>query len=396
MINEKNKALGIHPSVIRNLYEYANKRKKEIGEDKVFDYSLGNPSSKTPKEVNDILISLINDEENVHSYTSSNGLEETRIAVKEYLEKTYHTTLNADYIFITSGAAPALSIAANALTIRDNHDEAIVFAPHFPDYRVFCENAGASLVTVQPDPKTFLPDFNDFEKKINEHTKFVIYNSPLNPTGVVYKEDTILRLTSILKKKELEYNHPIYLISDEPYRELIYDDIKYPFITNYYDNSIVCYSFSKCLSLPGERIGYLVVNPKCYDAASLFYAIRGAAWSLGYICAPSLFQRMIPLTLGLTSDLNYYRINRDLLYQNLIKIGYDVIYPDGAFYIFVKALEPDAIQFSETAKKFELILVPSDSFDYPGYVRLAYCVKKEVIEASIKAFKQLFDYYKDK
>ena len=392
-MNERNVKLGTAPSKIREIFEYAKKRKREIGEDNVYDFSIGNPNAPAPKEVKESLIRLLNEMEpsKLHGYTSNNGDKSVRDEIAKYLNNTYGTNLSGDYIFLSCGAAAGLAITFNALLLKD--DEVITFAPHFPDYRVTIENVGAKLITCKCD-SNFLPDLNELEKLINNKTIIVLYNSPNNPTGAFYNEDLIKRLADLLKRKEKEFGHPIYLMSDEPYRELLFEEEKYPFVTNYYDNSIVTYSFSKSTSLAGERIGYIVVNPKCVDAYKLYKGICGAAWSLGYITAPSMFQFLIPHILGHTSDLKFYKENRDILYKTLKDIGYDVVYPSGAFYMFMKALEEDANKFCEVAKDYELFLVPSDSFDVKGYVRVAYCVNRKTIVNSKEAFRKLYQRYK--
>ena len=358
--------IGYSQSTIRDLYTYGLKRKEEIGEDNVFDFSIGNPSIPAPKIVNDTLIKLLSEEDSVkiHGYTVSAGNKEVRDAIANYLNKTYKTSVKGEYIFLTCGAAASLAIVTKAFVAPK--EEAIVFAPHFPEYRTYTEAVGGVVVPVLPD-ENFLPDFEDLEKKITNKTRIVIYDSPNNPTGALYDEETIKKMASILSKKEKEYGHPIYLVSDEPYRELLYAGENYPFVTNYYNDSIVCYSFSKCLSLPGERIGYILVNPKCEDVQDVYAVICGAASMLGYICAPALFQHLIPYVLGYTSNLDEYKKNKEALCTALKEIGFEVVNPTGAFYLFMKALEPDAEKFSEVAKKFELLLVPSDPFDYEGY-----------------------------
>ncbi len=393
MFDKKMLDIGYSQSTIRDLYTYGLARKKVIGDDNVYDFSIGNPSIPAPSIVNETLIKLLSEEDSVkiHGYTVSPGNIDVRESIATYLNKTYNTDVIGKYIFLTCGAAASLAIVTKALVFPN--EEVIVFAPHFPEYRTYTEAVGGKLVTVNPDPD-FLPDFIDLENKITNKTKIVIYDSPNNPTGAFYTEETIKKMSAILSKKEKEYGHPIYLVSDEPYRELLYGNEKYPFVTNYYRNSIVCYSFSKSLSLPGERIGYILVNPKCEDVEDVYAVICGAASMLGYICAPALFQHMVPYVLGHTSNLEEYKKNKDTLYNALKEIGYDVIYPTGAFYLFMKALEEDAEAFSETAKKFELLLVPSDPFSYKGYIRIAYCVSYKQIVNSLPAFKKLYDYYK--
>ena len=395
MFNQKMLEIGYSQSTIRDLYTYGLARKKEIGEDKVFDFSIGNPSIPAPKIVNDTLVKLLTEEDSVkiHGYTVSPGNKEVRDAIASYLNKTYHANTKGDFIFLTCGAAASLAIVTKAFVKPG--EEVITFAPHFPEYRTYTEAVGGVLVNVNPD-KDFFPDFIDLEKKITSRTRLVIYDSPNNPTGAFYTEEVIKRMASFLSKKEKEYGHPIYLVSDEPYRELLYKDEEYPFITNYYDNSIVCYSFSKSLSLPGERIGYILVNPKCESVNDVFAVICGSASMLGYICAPALFQHMVPYVLGHTSNLEEYKKNKETLVTALKEIGFEIVNPTGAFYLFMKALEPDAEKFSEVAKQFELLLVPSDPFDYKGYVRIAYCVSYKQIVNSITAFKKLYNYYKNR
>ena len=393
MFDKKMLDIGYSQSTIRDLYTYGLARKKIIGDDNVYDFSIGNPSIPAPSIVNETLIKLLSEEDSVkiHGYTVSPGNIDVRDNIASYLNKTYNTAVIGKYIFLTCGAAASLAIVTKALVFPN--EEVIVFAPHFPEYRTYTEAVGGKLVTVNPDPD-FLPDFIDLENKITNKTKIVIYDSPNNPTGAFYTEETIEKMSAILSKKEKEYGHPIYLVSDEPYRELLYGNEKYPFVTNYYPNSIVCYSFSKSLSLPGERIGYILVNPKCEDVEDVYAVICGAASMLGYICAPALFQHMVPYVLGHTSNLEEYKKNKDTLYNALKEIGYDVIYPTGAFYLFMKALEEDAEAFSEVAKKFELLLVPSNPFSYKGYIRIAYCVSYKQIVNSLPAFKKLYNYYK--
>ena len=393
MINEKMEALGSEPSEIRKLFEEAKLMKKERGEDNVFDFSIGNPSVPSPIEVKEGLIKLIQEEDSVklHSYTSSQGDPETRKTIAEYLNKKYDANANPDLIYLTMGASAGLAVVINALT--NPGDEIIVFAPYFPEYKVISEKAGAKFIEVKTNDK-FMPDLALLDKKVSEKTKCVIIDSPNNPTGVVYPENVIKTLADYLKKKEKEYNHPIYLFSDEPYRELVYAGIEYPFITRYYDDSIVTYSFSKSLSIPGERFGYVLVSSKAQDKDRIYKAICGAGRALGYVCAVTLFQKLIPHVLGITSDLSIYRRNRDLLCEMLEEIGYEFSESNGAFYLFLKALEDDEKHFSEVAKEYGLFLVPSESFGIKGYVRVSYCVKESTIKNSKKAFEALFKRYR--
>lgn len=395
MYNKKMYELGSHPSAIRDLFEYGKKRKLEIGEENVFDYSLGNPSVPSPSVVNDTLIDLINNTDScvLHGYTSAVGDINVRKSIKEYLNSSYNAKVSSDLIYLTVGAAASLTISLNA--ICNSGDEVIVFAPFFPEYKVFVEKTGAKLVVVETNEPTFLPDIKKLEKSINKNTKSIIINYPNNPTGVMIDEKSLRALCDLLSSKEKEYNHPIYLISDEPYRELLYNNIPYLFVTNYYKNSIICYSFSKSLSLPGERIGYILINPECENSKEVYFAVCGAGRSLGFVCAPALFQYMIPKCLGYTSDLSIYEANRDILYNKLTEIGFEVVKPDGAFYLFIKALESDAVKFCENAKKYELLLVPSDSFGVKGYIRISYCVDTLMIKRSLNSFKALYDSYKE-
>lgn len=394
MISEQMMLLGKKRSVIREIFEYAKKRAQEIGKENIYDFSLGNPNVPAPACVNETIVELLKNEDPVllHGYTSAQGDLNVRNIIANHLNLRFGTELSADSIYITVGAAASLTICINAIALPD--DEFIVFTPFFPEYRVFVEATGAKIVTVPSDENTFQADTQKFAEAISAKTKGVIVNSPNNPSGVVLSEDTIQELCSIMKKKAREYGHPIYLISDEPYRELVYGDIKVPYLINYYDNTFICYSFSKALSIPGERIGYLAVSPKMENSADAYAAVCGAGRALGYVCAPSLFQQVIARCLTETADISIYEKNRDLLYNGLTKLGFYCIRPDGAFYLFMKSLEPDANKFCERAKKYELLLVPGDDFGSPGFVRIAYCVKTEQIVNSLPAFARLAKEYK--
>lgn len=395
MVNDKSFKLGNTGSAIRELFEYGNKRKKEVGAENVYDFSIGNPSVPTPKIVTDELNRLIKEvSPNVlHGYTSAAGDMGVRKAIADYLNKTYGCNEIPERIYMTCGAASSIIITLYALI--NDCDEVVVLAPYFPEYRVFVERSGAKLVEVKCREEDFQIDLERLSQAINKNTKVLMINSPNNPTGVVLNEESIKNIASLLKSKEKEYGHPIYILSDEPYRELIFNGQKYPFITNYYNNTIISYSFSKSLSLPGERIGYALVSNSCDNSLEVFKAICGAGRSLGYVCAPALFQHMIPNVLGYTSDLEVYKENRKLLYENLKNMGYEIASPDGAFYLFVKSLEKDAEKFSNKAKEFDLLLVPSNSFGIEGYVRIAYCVDTNMIKRSLPAFEKLMKYYKE-
>ena len=394
MINEKMYALGSKRSIIREIFEYCKQRGAEIGPDKVFDFSIGNPSVEPPKEISDTICDLIKNENSVllHGYTSAQGDLGTRQAVADDINSRFGAGVTANNIYMTCGAAASLTISLRAL--MNPGDECVVFAPFFTEYRVFIENAQGKVVISTPCEKTFQVDIKDFESKVNENTKAVIINSPNNPSGVVYSEETIKAVCSVLKSKEEEYGHPIYLIADEPYRELVFDGVPVPYLMNYYDNTIVCYSYSKALSLPGERIGYIAVSPKMEDSVNVYLAVCGAGRSLGYVCAPSLFQQVIKRCIGAKVDVNIYKENRDILYGALTEYGYECVQPDGAFYLFVKALEDDATKFFEKAKSKEILVVPCDDFGVKGYVRIAYCVDKQRIVNALPAFKALAEEYK--
>ena len=394
MFNEKMYALGSRRSIIREIFEYCKTRASEIGADKVFDFSIGNPSVEPPKEISDTICDLINNESAVllHGYTSAQGDLSVRRAIADYINESFGAGVTADNIYMTCGAAASLTISLRALL--NSGEECVVFAPFFTEYRVFIENAGGKVVISKPVEKNFQIDPEDLENCITENTKAVILNSPNNPSGVVYSESTIKAVCDILRKKEKEYSHPIYLIADEPYRELVFGDVTVPYLMNYYDNTIVCYSYSKALSLPGERIGYIAVSPKMEDSKNVYLAVCGAGRSLGYVCAPSLFQQVIKRCVKSKVDVNIYKENRDVLYSALTEYGYECVQPDGAFYLFVKALEPDAYKFFEKAKSKEILVVPCDDFGVSGYVRIAYCVDKQRIVNALPAFKALAEEYK--
>ncbi|OPJ60738.1 pyridoxal phosphate-dependent aminotransferase [Clostridium oryzae] len=393
MISEKMYELGSKRSVIRELFEFGKKRAAEIGAENVFDFSIGNPNVPAPEAVKKAIIEILEQENpvNVHGYTSAQGDAEVRKTLAESINKRFGTNFGADNLYMTLGAAA--SISACFLALANPGDEFITFAPYFPEYRCFVEAAGGKLIVVPAQIENFQIDFNEFEKRINEKTKAVIINTPNNPSGVVYTEETIVKLTDLLKEKEKQYGHAIYLISDEPYREVAYD-VNVPYVTKYYNDTFVCYSYSKSLSLPGERIGYIVVPDEMEDSKRVYAAVCGAGRALGYVCAPSLFQKVVAKCAGQTSDISIYRKNRDLLYDGLIKLGYKCVKPEGAFYLFPQSLEPDAYAFCERAKKHNLLIVPGDDFGCPGHVRISYCVKTEQIVKSLPAFEKLAQEYK--
>ncbi|MDY6367432.1 MAG: pyridoxal phosphate-dependent aminotransferase [Clostridia bacterium] len=388
-INEKMLALGSKRSIIREIFEYSKIRAQEVGSDRVYDFSLGNPSVEPPKEVAETIKNLLETESSIslHGYTSAQGDFSVRKAISDDINDKFKVGITPDNIYMTCGAAASLTISLKA--ILNQGEECIVFAPFFTEYRVFIENAGGTIVVSSPEKNTLQIDIKDFKSKLNENTRAVIINSPNNPSGVVYSEETVKKVCDLLRKKSLEYGKTIYLIADEPYRALVYGDVKVPYLMNYYDNCLVCYSYSKALSLPGERIGYIAVSPKMKCADKVYLAVCGAGRSLGYVCAPSLFQKVIKYCVNLTSDVSVYKENRDLLYNSLVSYGFDVVKPDGAFYLFVKAPEGDATIFYERAKKYDVLVVPCDDFGVKGYVRIAYCVDKKRIENSLPYFKKL-------
>ena len=389
MINETMKELGNKRSVIREIFEFGNRRRAEIGAENVYDFSLGNPNVPAPEAVNRTMIELLQTKSDMylHGYTSAQGAIDTREAVAADLNRRFGTAFHKDNFYMTCGAAASLKISLTALYTPG--DEVIAFTPFFPEYRVFVETCGAKLVTAASDQDTFQIDFEVLKPLITEKTKAVIVNSPNNPSGVVYTAETVTKLAELLRAKEAEFGHAIYLIADEPYRELVYDGMDVPYLTKYYRDTIVCYSYSKSLSLPGERIGYILVPDEAADAKDIYAAVCGAGRALGYVCAPSLAQHVIASCTGMVSDLNVYRLNRDLLIDGLTEFGFTCIHPDGAFYLFMKSPVADAGAFCEKAKDFDLLLVPADSFGTPGFVRIAYCVSTEMIRNSLPAFRKL-------
>lgn len=387
--------LGSKRSIIREIFEYSKARAAEIGAENVYDFSLGNPSVPAPAEVNETIAKLMASENSVllHGYTSAQGDAGVRRVIAERIREKFGVDMSPDLIYMTCGAAASLSICLKAIMEEGTGDECIVFAPFFTEYRVFIENAGGTVVICQPVEKTFQIDIADFERRITPKTKAVIVNSPNNPSGVVYSEETIHALCEVIKRKSEEYGRVIYLIADEPYRELVYAGVDVPYLMRYYDNTLVCYSYSKSLSLPGERIGYIAVSPTMTEATNIYLAICGAGRSLGYVCAPSLFQQVIARCIDAKANLEAYKENRDLLYDNLTAYGYECVKPDGAFYLFVKALEDDAYRFYERAKAHEILVVPCDDFGVKGYVRIAYCTDRTKVTGALPAFKALAEEY---
>lgn len=395
MFSESMIELGQKRSTIREIFEYGKKRIAEVGAENVYDFSIGNPSVPAPDCVRDAVIKVLDTEGPVaaHSYTSAQGDAGVRAAMAEDLNRRFGTHFHADNFYMTVGAAAALSACFKALA--EPGDEFIAIAPFFPEYQCFVEKgAGARLVVVPADTAAFQIDFDKLSAAITPHTKAVIINSPNNPSGTVYSEATIQKLAALLTEKSAALGHPIFLISDEPYRELVYDGLKIPFVTKYYSNTFVCYSYSKSLSLPGERIGYVLVPDELENAKAAYAAVCGAGRSLGYVNAPSLFQRVAAKCAGQTSDISIYEKNRNLLYEGLLKLGFSCVKPEGAFYIFPRSLEPDAYAFCERAKKYDLLFVPGDDFGCPGHVRISYCVPTERIVKALDLFAKLAEEYR--
>lgn len=387
MYNETMYERGNAPSAIRELFAYGMERKAQIGEDKVFDFSIGNPSVPAPDSVAETIRELADmAPAQLHAYSAAQGLESTRAAIAENLNKRFGTHYTADNLYLTMGAAACLSACFTAL-IKPG-DEIIVIAPYFPEYRIWIEFAGGVRVEVPAREDNFQIDLDALEQAITEKTKAVVINTPNNPVGTVYTRETLEGLADVLVQAEQRFGHDIYLISDEPYRELTYG-VEVPWVPAIYPNTLVCYSWSKSLSLPGDRIGYVLVPNEVHDFREVYLAVCGAGRSLGYICAPVFFQRVIERCVDEPTNVEAYAVNREILTHALDELGYEYIEPDGAFYLWIKALEPDAQAFSNKAKEHELLLVPSDSFGVGGWVRAGYCIDKSTIEHSIPAFAAL-------
>ncbi|MCR5176772.1 MAG: pyridoxal phosphate-dependent aminotransferase, partial [Anaerovibrio sp.] len=388
MVSEKMYDLGSRKSTIRTIFEFGCKRAAEVGAENVYDFSIGNPNVPAPEKVKTAIIDLLNtmDSCSLHGYTVAPGDPQVRETIAASINKRFGTGFGGKNLFMTSGAAAAITICFKALTEDDKKCEFIAFAPYFPEYKCFVESVGASLTVVPANTDDFQIQFDKLEKLISKDTKAVIVNSPNNPSGVVYSEHTIRHLAEILEKKSAEYGHPIFIISDEPYRELVYGGIEVPYLSKYYDNTLVCYSWSKSLSLPGERIGYIVVPDEVADFKRVYGAIAGAARVLTHVNASSLFQRVVARCVDEPADIAAYERNGNLLYNGLVEAGFECKKPEGAFYLFPKALEDDDYAFCERAKKYDLLLVPGTDFGCPGYFRAAYCIKEDIIRRSIPAF----------
>ena len=378
-------------SVIRELSEFATALGQKIGYENVFDYSLGNPSVPVPQAVTDTMIRLLREKNpmELHGYSPSLGIPSVKEKIAAYLDKKFGVPYKAEDIFPTSGAAGAIAHAIRAVTVPG--DEVITFAPYFPEYNPYVNGTGAVLKVVPADTDTFQINFEAFEEMLTERTAAVLINTPNNPSGVVYSTPTIKKLAELLKKKSKEYGHTIYLISDEPYRDIVFAGVDAPFVSAYYENTLMCYSFSKSLSFPGERIGYVAVNPACPDAAKIVQMCGQISRETGHNCPASLIQLTVAEHLEDTSDMSVYEKNKEILYRELKALGFTCVEPGGTFYIFPKALEEDAKVFIEKAKKYNLILVPGDSFGCPGYFRMAYCIDTEKVERSLDALKEFVE-----
>lgn len=396
MVSQTMYGLGTKKSTIRTIFEFGRKRIAEVGEENVYDFSIGNPNVPAPDSVKQAIIDILNEMDSclLHGYTVAPGDMEVRETIAASINRRFGTALGGKNLFMTSGAAAAITICFKALHEDGADDEFMTFAPFFPEYKCFVESVGSKLVVVPANTEDFQIQFDKFKAMIGPKTKAVIVNSPNNPSGVVYSEQTIKKLAEILTAKEEEYGHPIFLISDEPYRELVYGDITVPYLTKYYKNTLVCYSWSKSLSLPGERIGYIVVPDEIADFGKVYGAIAGAARVLTHVNASSLFQRVVARCVDEPTNIAAYERNGNLLYNGLVEAGFTCLKPQGAFYLFPKALEEDDYAFCERAKKYDLLLVPGTDFGCPGYFRAAYCIKEETIKRSISAFKKLAEEYK--
>ena len=380
--------------IIINLYIFivaANKRGSEIGYENVFDFSLGNPSVPVPQEFTDKMIELLQtrDVMELHGYSQSQGIPSVRAKFAEYLNKTYGMNYTAEHIFMTTGAAGAVAHAARVVTVPG--DEVITFAPYFPEYNHYINQTGAVLKIVPADTESFQINFDELEKTLNPKTAAILINTPNNPSGIVYSTQTLEKLAALLEKKQQEYGHDIFIISDEPYRDIVFEGVDAPYVSKFYDNTLSCYSYAKSLSIPGERLGYIAANPKCTDSELISVMCSQVSRGIGHNCPPSIIQIAVSEVLGITSDLSVYEKNMSLLYDELVKLGFTCVKPGGTFYIFPKALEEDSVAFCQKALKYDLVLVPGDSFGCPGYFRMAYCIETEKVERSLAALRKFVE-----
>ncbi len=388
MINEQYKKMLEGKSVIRQLSEFATARGKEIGYENVFDYSLGNPSVPVPEKFTQVMIELLQNKSSMelHGYSPSLGITTVKEKIAASLNKRFDMDYTGNHIFPTTGAAGAVAHAVRCVTKPG--DEVLTFAPYFPEYNPYINMSGAVLKVVPADTESFQINFNKLEEMLNEKTAALLINTPNNPSGAVYSEDTLKGLAELLKRKQQEYGHDIFIISDEPYREIVFEGVDAPYVSKFYDNTLSCYSYSKSLSLPGERIGYVAANPRCTDAELISAMCGQISRGIGHNCPPSIIQLAVAEVLDTTSDMSVYETNMNILYNELTSLGFTCTKPGGTFYIFPKALEEDAVSFCQKALKYDLVLVPSDSFGVPGFFRMAYCIDTEKVERSLYALRK--------
>lgn len=391
MVSQKYKDMLGAKSVIRQMSEWASGRAKEIGSENVFDFSLGNPSVPVPQEFTDKMIELLQncDTMELHGYSQSQGIPSVRARFAEFLNKTYDMDYTAEHLFMTTGAAGAVAHAVRVVT--QPGDEVITFAPYFPEYNHYVNQTGAVLKVVPADTEHFQINFDEFKKLLNPKTMAVLINTPNNPSGTVYSTGTIRKLAGVLEEKQKEYGHDIFIISDEPYRDIIFAGVDSPYISKYYDNTLSCYSFAKSLSIPGERLGYVAANPRCTDSNLISVMCAQISRGIGHNCPPSIIQIAVSEVLGLTSDLSVYETNMNIIYDELVSLGFEVVKPGGTFYIFPKALEEDSVAFCQKAMKYDLVLVPGDSFGCPGYFRMAYCVETDKVQRAMTALRRFVE-----
>jgi aspartate aminotransferase len=384
-------------SVIRQMSEWANGRAQEIGSENVFDFSLGNPSVPVPQAFTDKMIELLQtkDTMELHGYSQSQGIPSVRAKFADYLNKKFDMNYTPEHLFMTTGAAGAVAHAVRVVTTPG--DEVITFAPYFPEYNHYVNMTGAVLKVVPADTEHFQINFDEFEKALNPKTMAVLINTPNNPSGTVYSTKTMIKLSQILEAKQKEYGHDIFIISDEPYRDIIFAGVDSPYISKFYDNTLSCYSFAKSLSIPGERLGYVAANPKCTDSELISPMCGQISRGIGHNCPPSIIQIAVAEVLGLTSDLSVYETNMNIIYNELVDLGFEVVKPGGTFYIFPKALEEDSITFCQKAMKYDLVLVPGDSFGCKGYFRMAYCIETDKVKRAMVALRKFVETeYKNK
>lgn len=388
MINEQYKKMLEGKSVIRELSEFATARGKEIGYENVFDYSLGNPSVPVPEKFTDVMIDLLKTKSSaeLHGYSPSLGIASVKEAIADSLNRRFGMDYKGNHIFPTTGAAGAVAHAVRCVTCPG--DEVLTFAPFFPEYNFYINMSGAVLKIVPADTENFQINFEKLEEMLNEKTAALLINTPNNPSGAVYSGETLTKLSELLMRKQKEYGHDIFIISDEPYREIVFDGIEAPYVSKFYDNTLSCYSYSKSLSLPGERIGYVAANPRCTDAELISAMCGQISRGIGHNCPPSIMQLAVAEVLDLTSDMSIYEKNMNILYKELTDLGFSCVRPGGTFYIFPKALEEDAVAFCKKALKYDLVLVPSDTFGVPGYFRMAYCIDTEKVERSLEPLRR--------